>query len=101
MKSRFISIKIFITVITCFWSFTPKAQNNVVVDPEIEYQTIEGWGVSLAWWANLAGGMPQATIDELAGYAVNDLNLNVFRFNIGGGENPNCTAGDHINLSST
>jgi hypothetical protein len=25
-----------------------------------------------------------------------DLNLNVFRFNIGGGENPNCTSGHHM-----
>jgi O-glycosyl hydrolase len=71
-------------------------QNTTTVSPEIEHQTIEGWGVSLAWWANLAGNWSQATIDELAGYAVNDLNLNVFRFNIGAGENPNCTSGDHI-----
>ncbi|WP_299064578.1 glycoside hydrolase [uncultured Polaribacter sp.] len=73
-----------------------KAQTNITIDPEIEHQTIEGWGVSLAWWANLVGGFSQDAIDEIAGYAVNDLNFNVFRFNISGGENPNCTEGDHF-----
>ena len=94
MKS--ISIRILSIFIACFCFLVTKAQNNVLIEPQTEYQTIEGWGVSLAWWANLAGGMPQSTIDELASYAVNDLNLNVFRFNIGAGENPNCTEGDHI-----
>ncbi|SEA93556.1 Por secretion system C-terminal sorting domain-containing protein [Flavobacterium gillisiae] len=88
----------FIFAILYLSSVSADAQvsQNVSVNQNVKYQTIQGWGVSLAWWANLAGGMPQSTIDELAGYAVNDLNLNVFRFNIGGGENPNCTAGDHI-----
>ncbi|WP_396600888.1 glycoside hydrolase [Algibacter sp. R77976] len=80
----------------CFYAIKATSQTTVIVDPNIEHQTIEGWGVSLAWWANLAGGMPEASMNELASYAVNDLNLNVFRFNIGGGDNPNCTEGDHI-----
>lgn len=75
---------------------TSDAQINVTINPNEKHQTIEGWGVSLAWWANLAGGMPENSINELANYAVNDLNFNVFRFNIAGGENPNCTEGDHF-----
>lgn len=72
------------------------AQSSITMDPKVEHQTIEGWGVSLSWWANLVGGFSQKSIDEIASYAVNDLNLNVFRFNIPGGENPNCTEGDHF-----
>ena len=77
-------------------AFNAFGQTTVTISPETEHQTIEGWGVSLAWWANLAGGWSQSTIDQLASYAVNDLNYNVFRFNIGAGENPSCTAGDHM-----
>ncbi|PQJ79610.1 T9SS type A sorting domain-containing protein [Polaribacter porphyrae] len=93
IKNKF---NILILVGFCVFSSYINAQTNVVVNPDIEYQTMEGWGVSLAWWANLAGGMGEETINELANYAVNDLNLNVFRFNIAGGDNPNCTEGDHI-----
>ncbi|WP_372755742.1 glycoside hydrolase [Mariniflexile sp.] len=96
MKLLIIRNKILSIVITSFSFFISSSQEQVLINPFVEHQTIEGWGVSLAWWANLVGGMPQSTIDELAGYAVNDLNFNVFRFNIGGGENPNCTEGDHI-----
>jgi hypothetical protein len=30
------------------------------VDPSIQYQTLQGWGTSLAWWANVVGGFPDA-----------------------------------------
>ena len=71
-------------------------QTTLYIDPTISYQTIEGWGVSLAWWANIAGAWPDSLIKEIASKATNDLNMNVFRFNIGGGENPNCPYGDHM-----
>ncbi|MCF0216158.1 MAG: hypothetical protein HUK21_06760, partial [Fibrobacteraceae bacterium] len=32
------------------------AQTTVVVDPGKKYQIFEGWGTSLCWWAELAGG---------------------------------------------
>ena len=79
-----------------FLLFLSQYTRGQIINPTIKHQRVEGWGVSLAWWANLAGGMSQSTQDTLAKYAVNDLNFNIFRFNIGGGENPNCTAGDHI-----
>jgi hypothetical protein len=96
MKSKKNILKLlYITLFFACFNNT-NAQTNIIIDPEIEHQTIEGWGVSLSWWANLVGGFSQESIDEIASYAVNDLNLNVFRFNIAGGENPNCTEGDHI-----
>ncbi len=79
-----------------FLLFLTQYSRGQTIDPTVKHQKVEGWGVSLAWWANLAGGMSQNAQNTLANYAVNDLNYNIFRFNIGGGENPNCTAGDHI-----
>lgn len=57
----------------------------------MRHQTFEGWGTSLCWWANQIGGWSpenrnafvDAVIDPVQG-----LGYNVFRYNIGGGENP-------------
>lgn len=72
------------------------AQSVVTVTPAEKHQVMLGWGVSLCWWANLVGGMSPKMIDSIAKLAAVDLHLNVFRFNIGGGENPGCTSGKHM-----
>lgn len=62
-----------------------------VVDPTIQYQKIEGWGVSLAWWAHVFGGAPNKVRQKVADLIFSEkegLGLNVIRYNIGGGENP-------------
>jgi len=66
------------------------SQTNLTVIPETKYQTVEGWGASLCWWANVAGGWSDAKVDSLCTWITSPtgLNLNVFRYNIGGGENP-------------
>jgi O-glycosyl hydrolase len=61
------------------------------VDLNTRYQKFEGWGTSLAWWANVAGGYPEpdrSNITRLFFDQVTGLGLNVVRYNIGGGENP-------------
>ena len=63
----------------------------VKIDPAARRQTFEGWGTSLCWWANRVGGwsatarnaVVDALVDPQAG-----LGYKVFRYNIGGGENP-------------
>jgi O-glycosyl hydrolase len=64
----------------------------------VRHQTFEGWGTSLAWWANHVGGWSadgrNAVVDALVD-PVNGLGYNVFRYNIGGGENP---AHDHMGM---
>ena len=56
--------------------------------------TFDGWGTSLAWWAELAGGWPQPVRDALtkalfAPASPNDgLGLNIVRFNLGAGTPP-------------
>lgn len=60
---------------------------STYVDPGMAYvSNFEGWGTSLAWWANVAGGFAnRATYADLV---FTQLKLNIVRYNIGGGENP-------------
>jgi O-glycosyl hydrolase len=63
----------------------------VKVEPAVRHQTFEGWGTSLCWWAHHVGawgadgrnGVVAAVVDP-----VNGLGYNVFRYNIGGGDDP-------------
>lgn len=51
----------------------------------------EGWGTSLCWWANFAGGLStddQEHILDLLFDPMKGLGLNIVRYNIGGGANP-------------
>jgi O-glycosyl hydrolase len=68
----------------------------VKVDPAARRQTFEGWGTSLCWWANRVGGWSttarNAVVDAIVDPAAG-LGYNIFRYNIGGGENP---AHDHM-----
>ncbi len=49
-----------------------------------------GWGVSLCWWAAQCGQWPEERLDSLVDWLVSSdgLNYNVFRYNIGGGDDP-------------
>lgn len=63
----------------------------VKVDPSLQYQSFEGWGTSLCWWANHVGGWSAAGRDRVVDAVVDPvegLGYNIFRYNIGGGENP-------------
>ena len=66
----------------------------VVVNPTVRHQTFEGWGTSLCWWANHVGGWSTANrnalVDKMTD-ATNGLGYNVFRYNIGGGDDPTHT----------
>ena len=67
------------------------AQTKVVVDPGKKYQVFEGWGTSLCWWAVKAGAWSEANRSKLLG-AIADpdtgLGYTIFRYNIGGGDQP-------------
>lgn len=63
----------------------------IAVDPLIKNQVIEGWGASLCWWANIMGGFSDSKIKTICDWItdpVAGLNMNIFRFNIGGGDDP-------------
>lgn len=63
----------------------------IQIDPTRRAQTVEGWGTSLAWWANVIGGWStpaqNALADLLFSPAVG-LGLTIARYNIGGGDAP-------------
>ena len=67
---------------------------ETTVDVKIEkddcWQTIEGWGSSLCWWAHMCGRWDDKKVDELLDLFISEdgLNMNIFRYNIGGGDDP-------------
>ena len=81
---------------------TSGSGSKVTVDPLVRYQTMESWGTSLCWFANIIGGWEEdfngngrSDRDEIAEliFSPDYLNMNLVRYNIGGGENP---SHDHI-----
>lgn len=70
---------------------TAHADSTIAVNPAISYGSWEGWGTSLAWWANVFGAR-----DDFAdiffttksvlykGTSLPGLGLNIARYNLGG-----------------
>ncbi|KAL0491439.1 hypothetical protein AKO1_000918 [Acrasis kona] len=65
----------------------------MIIDTKDTMQTIEGWGTSLCWWANVLGSkykqnkVYKQVMDAI--FEKNGLSLNIVRYNIGGTD-PNC-----------
>lgn len=59
----------------------------IEVYPGTSYQTIQGWGTSLAWWAEGTGGWSSTTDKQALADALfsptDGLGLNIVRYNIG------------------
>ncbi len=77
------------------------AQNNskeISLKTDQTYQTIEGWGSSLCWWAAQVGNWDDAKIDSIVDLitAPDKLNMNIFRYNIGGGDDPSHADGHMV-----
>lgn len=70
------------------------AGQTISVDVSMSNQTLEGWGTSLAWFANSVGGWTNTTNQTALMNALfsptSGLGLNYLRYNIGGGDNPRC-----------
>jgi O-glycosyl hydrolase len=68
-----------------------------LINPNAAFsKSFDGWGVSLCWWANMCGKWSDAKIDQIVDWLVSPtgLNYSIFRYNIGGGDDPlnrNCT----------
>lgn len=74
----------------------PKVVTSYIVAPTDRRQQNEGWGVSLCWWARMCGEWSDSKINQIVDWMVSPtgLNYNIFRYNIGGGDDPenkNCT----------
>jgi O-glycosyl hydrolase len=60
---------------------------TVAVWPQVQYQTVQGWGTSLAWWAEATAGWSLAARQSLAEALFSPgegIGLNVVRYNLGG-----------------
>lgn len=69
---------------------------SYIVSPQVVRQHFDGWGVSLCWWAGQCGKWSDKKIDEIVTWLTSPtgLNYSYFRYNIGGGDDPenrNCT----------
>jgi O-glycosyl hydrolase len=65
---------------------TASANYTVTVDPSQQYQSIQGWGTSMAWWANIIGGWSDSQRVPLADALYDPtkgIGLNVLRYNFG------------------
>ena len=70
---------------------TPPADTlRYMVNPLVVRQHFDGWGVSLCWWAGQCGKWTDKKIDEIVTWMVSPTGLNYshFRYNIGGGDDP-------------
>jgi O-glycosyl hydrolase len=69
------------------------AVTTSVVDPNnVKVANFEGWGTALSWGANVVGGWSSANRTAIADALfspTSGLGLNVVRYQIGGGQNPN------------
>ena len=61
-----------------------------MVAPQVVRQHFDGWGVSLCWWAGQCGKWTDTKIDQIVDWLVSPTGLNYshFRYNIGGGDDP-------------
>ncbi len=73
-----------------FASFFPApraAAQPVRLNPRaVIIESFDGWGTSLCWWSHVLGG--NTNREAYADAAFKELQLNIVRYNIGGGENP-------------
>src|SRR5260370_39979031 len=67
----------------------PASSQTVKVDVSMSNQTLEGWGTSLAWFANSGGSWANTTNENNVMNALfsptSGLRLNYLRYSMGGG----------------
>ncbi len=70
----------------------------VNIDPDLPLKTIEGWGSSLCWWAGQVGDWDESKVDSIVDLITSPdkLNMNIFRYNIGGGDDPSHIGGHMV-----
>jgi hypothetical protein len=77
------------TTLTAFPASAAPAEGGTTITPNPWYagDSFDGWGTSLVWFANATGGYPEELREELYQkvFGKDGLNLNIARYNIGGG----------------
>ncbi len=93
---------LFVTGLTAIKTNTKADAAEISADTNQTSQPFEGWGTSLAWWANGIGDMTMTgktgkeVREELMQLIFGDegLRFNIVRYNVGGGDHPDH---DHLN----
>ena len=81
--------RVIIVLVCCLMTTFVKAE-SYSVNTEQVVQHWDGWGVSLCWWAGQCGKWDEGNVDEIIDWLVSPdgLNYSHFRYNIGGGDDP-------------
>lgn len=84
-------VQIFVVPVGEGTEFLENKSVTIEINEEVEYQNFNGFGASAAWWAQNAGDSAYADDIAKALYGKDGLALNIYRYNVGGGEadNPN------------
>ncbi len=99
---RFIQILCFCSLIAvsdgCLGQVEEQSATQINIDPNQIDQSIEGWGSSLCWWAAQVGIWQEAKVDSIVDLITSPdkLNMNIFRYNIGGGDDPSHLGGHMV-----
>ena len=82
-------MRAFLFLLLCLM-VSPLKADRLSVSSEPVIPGWEGWGVSLCWWAGQCGKWDEEKLDEIIDWLVSPegLGCNLFRYNIGGGEDP-------------
>ena len=62
---------------------------DILVSPRTEYQQFTGFGSSACWWSQIIGASDNADTTARLLYSPEGLGLNIYRYNVGGGEKDN------------
>lgn len=71
------------------FGFVVNRSLTIEIDEAAEYQQFNGFGASACWWSQNAGDSVYADDVAKALYSKEGLGLNIYRYNIGGGEADN------------
>lgn len=82
-------INLFIVPVSDDYGYLKNKSITIEIDETQEYQTVNGFGASAAWWAQNAGDSEYADEVAKALYSEDGLALNIYRYNVGGGEADN------------
>lgn len=92
---------LFCSIINCTGSELEEKSNIITVEINAAqtHQALEGWGSSLCWWAGQVGNWEESRVDSLIDLftSPDGLNMNIFRYNIGGGDDPSHLGGHMAN----